>query len=81
MRRNSNKQNAKMKSSGGIWIGFGFQLLLLFPQAHSGAKGIVEREGNTNSRVEGRDRGRLGQTMCVRMNGGKERMHGVDKMD
>ena len=27
---------AKMKSSGGTWIGFTFQLLLLYPQTHPG---------------------------------------------
>ena len=37
--------------------------------------------GDTNSRVEGKDRGRFGQRMGVRRNGGQERMHGVDKMN
>jgi len=36
IRRNPNKQKAKMKSSGGTWIGFAFQLLLLYPQTHPG---------------------------------------------
>ena len=36
---------------------------------------------NTDSGVEGQDRGRLGQTMSVGRNGGQERTHGVDKMD
>ena len=36
--------------------------------------------GNTNSRVEGQYRGRLGQTMGVGKNGRQERMHGVDKI-
>ena len=41
-----------------------------------------EREGlNTNSRVEGQDRGRLGQTMGVERNCGQERMHRVDKIE
>ena len=29
-----NKQKAKMKSSGGTWIGIAFQLLLLYTQTH-----------------------------------------------
>jgi len=40
-----------------------------------------EEGGNINSRVEGQDIGRLGQTMDVGRNGGQERMHKVDKMD
>ena len=39
------------------------------------------REGNTNSRVKGKDIGRLGQTMGAGRNGGQERMHRVEKMD
>ena len=35
IRRNPNKQKAKMKSSGGTWIGFTFQLLL-YSQTHPG---------------------------------------------
>ena len=27
----------KMKSSGGVWIGLGFQMLFLFPQTHPGS--------------------------------------------
>ena len=43
---------------------------------HNRTKGIVEKEGgNTKGRIEGQDRGRLGQTMAV------ERMHGMEKMD
>ena len=30
-------KKAKMESSGGTWIGFRFQLLLLYPQTHQGA--------------------------------------------
>ena len=29
-------KKAKMRSSGGTWIGFGFQLLLLYHQTHPG---------------------------------------------
>ena len=36
---------------------------------------------NTNSRVEGKDRGRPGQTMGVERNEGQERMHVMDKRD
>ena len=39
----------------------------------------MREKGNTNSRVEGQDRGRLGQIMGVGRNEGKERMHEVDK--
>ena len=39
------------------------------------------RVGGNNSRVEGQDRGRLGQTMGVGRNEGQKRMHGVDEMD
>ena len=37
IRRNPNKQRAKMESSGGTWIGFGFQSLLHNRQTHPGA--------------------------------------------
>ena len=30
------EKKANMKSSGGTWIGFTFQLLLLYPQTHPG---------------------------------------------
>ena len=36
IRMNPNKQKTKIKSSGGTWIGFTFQLLLLHPQTHPG---------------------------------------------
>ena len=39
------------------------------------------RVGGNNSRVEGQDRGRLGQTMGVGRNWRQKRMYGVDKMD
>ena len=45
------------------------------------AKGTVEGGGNTNSRVEGQNRVRLGQKMGEGKNWGQEKMHGVDKMD
>ena len=51
----------------------------LVPQ--TGKKEQLRKGGNTNSRLEGQDRGRLGQTMGVGRNGGQERMHRVDKMD
>ena len=37
--------------------------------------------GNTNSRVEGQNRGRLGQIMGVGRNEGEEEMHGVNNMN
>ena len=46
---------------------------------HNRTKGIVERGGNTNSRAEGQDRGRLGQKMGVGRNGsGEEAWGGQD---
>ena len=46
-------------------------------------KGQQRDGGITNSRVEGKDRGRHGQPLSVGKNGrgGQERMHGVDNMD
>uniref|UniRef100_A0A8C4QHJ3 Transmembrane protein 198 n=2 Tax=Eptatretus burgeri TaxID=7764 RepID=A0A8C4QHJ3_EPTBU len=47
-----NKQKPKMKSSGGIWIGFAFQLLLLYPQTHPGtAKCLCEKGPGTLGRL------------------------------
>ena len=36
IKRNPSKQKVKTKSPGGTWIGFTFQLLLLYPQTHPG---------------------------------------------
>ena len=47
----------------------------------TGQKGQYREGGNLISRVEGQDRGRLGQTMGVERNGGQERTHGVNKID
>ena len=44
IRRNPNKQKAKMKSSGGTSIGFGFQMLLLYPQTYPGAASFIKKK-------------------------------------
>ena len=47
----------------------------------TGQEEQLREDENTNSRVEGKDRGRCGQTMGVGRNEGQDRMFMVDQMD